>query len=164
MSLNCQKCQINLATVKVTQVINGERTDIALCQSCAESLGMDSNMIDNPAEIAQLIANAMRELNRNTEELPDISCTVCETTFKEFTQSGLLGCSQCYNDFSEYLKPMIRRYHGVTAHKIKKSRRKHPGDSETRLAELQSRMKKALAAEDFETAAQIRDELKQLEK
>jgi len=145
-------------------VINGERSDLALCQNCAEALGMDGSAAENPAEIAQMIANFMREMHQNPEDLPDIECGNCGCSFKDFHKRGLLGCPQCYGDFSEYLKPLIRRYHGVTAHHSRKTTGKTRSKSEIKMANLRINLKKALSVEDFETAAKIRDELKQFEK
>lgn len=34
-------------------------------------------------------------------------CAVCGRTYEEFLQTMLLGCPNCYNEFSTELKPLI---------------------------------------------------------
>ena len=37
------------------------------------------------------------------------SCPTCKMTRSQFTKSGFLGCSDCYNVFSQFIDPMFRR-------------------------------------------------------
>ena len=91
----------------------------------------------------------------------------------EISQSGKIGCAECYKTFRSQLVPMIQRIHGTTQHKGKV-----PGGSALRLTGGQSAMmpvqespleekkrllKQAVEQQDYETAAVLRDEIKEME-
>lgn len=41
------------------------------------------------------------------EALKNKKCGVCGRTYKQFSETLLLGCPSCYNEFSAELKPLI---------------------------------------------------------
>ena len=159
----CQKCRINTATVMITQVVDGERTDFALCRACAEELAVENPFSDLPGEIAKMISQSIKEHERELEELPDITCGGCGMEIKEFSQSGLLGCPRCYDNFEEYLKKLLRRYHGSNTHRQLLKAAENSDEDATKLKRLRRQLNQALKQEDFEKAAEIRDRIKLLE-
>ena len=46
-------------------------------------------------------------------------CPTCGASFEEITQSGKIGCADCYQTFRSQLMPVIQRIHGTTRHKGK---------------------------------------------
>ncbi|MEM7754644.1 MAG: UvrB/UvrC motif-containing protein [Planctomycetota bacterium] len=109
------------------------------------------------------------------------ACEGCGMTFADFKRSGLLGCAGCYECFEERLGPLIERAHeGGGPHVGKVPRRAlddsrhgaHPerlaallGDQRERterLATLRSQLEKAVAAEQYERAAALRDEIQRV--
>ena len=78
---------------------------------------------------------------------------------------GRLGCSECYNSFRKYLMPLLKRIHGSSRHygKIPLAI-VMPAQGKPELAELKTKLEKAIRDEEFEEAARIRDALKELEK
>ena len=44
----CQNCNENEANIKYTQIINGEKREMILCENCAKKLGIDSISFDMP--------------------------------------------------------------------------------------------------------------------
>ena len=161
--MNCQKCHIRLATIKVTQVINGNRTDFLLCPDCAQGMGLDGLMHEDNEELSELISQSIREAQEEIEQMPEVNCSNCLLNFKEFFGTGLLGCPQCYDDFDEYIKPLIRRYHGTTSHQKIKEFLQPADDIKYQLIFLKKELKQALQSEDFETAAKLRDKINSME-
>lgn len=49
----CQNCGKNEVNFRYTQVINGEKREIALCDKCAKKLGLES--LDFSGEIEDFI-------------------------------------------------------------------------------------------------------------
>lgn len=118
-------------------------------------------------------------------------CVECGTTYAQFRQNGLLGCATCYTQFENQLVPLLARAHeGGTSHKGKAPRRLTGApvaptavgkpkpvrvaapaiDPQTvakllveRIAMLKKRLAEAIAEEEYETAAKLRDELARLE-
>ena len=74
----------------------------------------------------------------------------------------MLGCPHCYDAFRDELLPMIRRTHGNVRHKAgdepKKAKQPAPSEKE----KLEAELKEAVAAENFEKAAELRDRIRAL--
>lgn len=82
-------------------------------------------------------------------------------TYAEFQKTGMLGCAECYQAFRKELAPVITRVQGRTQH----AGRRPPVSEEEqarqdRMEELRSQMEAAVAEENFEEAARLRDELR----
>jgi len=158
----CQKCNNNVATIKITQVVKNERFDFFLCTDCVKDLGMDDPFSDISGEISRAIFSIIQEQLEGIEQIPDMSCDYCNLNLKEFAEKGLLGCPECYRSFDQYLKVLLRRYHGTNTHKIISKRKKTKSSDYKKINVLESRLQVALENEDFENAAILRDEIKEL--
>lgn len=90
-------------------------------------------------------------------------CPSCGITLRGISQTGRVGCPECYRYFAERLTPYIRRVHGPAAHtgRIPKSAGEHLYQKR-RLAELQSTLKEAIERQEFERCAALRDEISAL--
>ena len=90
-------------------------------------------------------------------------CPVCGTTFREFAENGMAGCPTCYETFADELRPTLGKVHGHTSHIGRApARYKEKLDTKKHISELEAEQKEAVKNEDYERAAQIRDELKAL--
>jgi protein arginine kinase activator len=93
----------------------------------------------------------------------ELKCPSCGFTQADFKKSGRLGCSECYNTFSEPLASLLKSMHkgtrhtGKVPHVLQKTR-----DLSDKLKTLQKKLDKAIASENFEDAAGLRDEIKVL--
>lgn len=90
------------------------------------------------------------------------TCPVCGISEAEVARTGRVGCAECYREFEALLAPYIRRIHGVSAHAGRVPARVAESPERRRLA-LEREMKEAIAAQNFERAAEIRDELRAME-
>ena len=92
-------------------------------------------------------------------------CSFCGLTFDGFRQTGRLGCPHCYETFSGHLPRLLRRIHGSTKHvgKIYLPPDPTASDMEKRLEGLRRKLERAVQSEDFERAAEIRDQIRSLE-
>ena len=92
-------------------------------------------------------------------------CPVCQITFLEFRNSGRLGCPYDYEVFRDELMPLLENIHGETRHSGKVPRRAPRNtQQQTTLIQLRNELKRAVAAEDYEVAARLRDQIKGIEK
>ena len=85
--------------------------------------------------------------------------------YADFEHTGRLGCAQCYRDFSAQLKPSLQKIHGRTQHAGRKPKAFVPDPQDElnqQLNELRRQMDEAVAAENFEEAARLRDEIRAL--
>lgn len=93
-----------------------------------------------------------------------VSCPVCGMTFEDFRRTGFLGCSKCYEAFSEEMKPLIRRIHGNIQHTGKIPMRTGGAlRTKSELERLKEELKSKVIKEEYEDAAKIRDRIKELE-
>ena len=87
----------------------------------------------------------------------DRICPKCGTRESELTKTGKVGCAQCYKTFEDILRPYVRRIHGSAVHAGRKP------SQNRELDDLRSALQKAVAAQEFEKAAQLRDRIKEME-
>jgi protein arginine kinase activator len=109
--------------------------------------------------IAQVTAAAPGVDTAETE------CSFCGLTFADFRRTGRLGCPHCYETFGEQLPRLLRRIHGGVKHVGKVYLPPDPTASELekRLEGLRRGLDRAVHDEDFERAAELRDEIRSLE-
>ena len=89
---------------------------------------------------------------------------MCGFTQADFKKTGRLGCSECYGTFSDGLTSLIKAMHKGTRHTGKVPARLFRGIVRSdRLNELKRNLDEAVSKEDYESAATIRDEIRQLE-
>jgi protein arginine kinase activator len=170
----CQKCNQNEATFHLRQNINGNIKEIHLCPNCAQELGYDS-VFSGFEEF-----NPFREMDMNvqsflgslfSQELPARrnpavhKCSFCSTTFEDFMQNAMVGCANCYREFYNDMLPYIQRIHGKTRHvgKIPASAGKTL-KLQRELTQLKKELNEAVTAQEYEKAATLRDQIKEIEK
>ncbi len=92
-------------------------------------------------------------------ELAELTCPDCGVRFMEFRTLGRLGCPTDYQVFAKGLLPLLGRSQGATRHVGKLPRRPTVGSNRPRLR-LRSEFRAAIALEDYERAASLRDQLR----
>jgi protein arginine kinase activator len=159
----CQFCKKREATIHVTNVENNKVRAIHICALCAQQRGFDELEKSNFAMtdfVAGLFDSAFAAAEKGVA--PD-SCPNCGTSYSAFQEMGRLGCSQCYEFFQKQLMPLLRSIHGNTRHFGKIPRRFGKQVSLRRKArELQEELDLAVQLEQFERAAELRDEIRKL--
>lgn len=159
----CQICKLNEATVRYAEIISGGLTEIHLCQKCAQSEGKP---IGADFGFAGLFAAAHPDVKVPGTAESDAAqeCTCCGLSFGEAMSKGWLGCAECYTTFKDGLVPLIERVHGALQHVGKVP---SETDSSLRvrgeLLRCRSRLRKAVELENYEEAAQLRDQIREIE-
>ena len=78
---------------------------------------------------------------------------------------GRLGCTKCYDTFSEQLSPLLRKIHDSENHTGKiPYEKKTVQNKADLLSDLKESLTKAIKLEEFEQAARLRDQIRALEK
>jgi len=156
----CDVCKTNTATVYLTQIVDGNMKKINLCESCSKDKG-----VSDPTGFA--LADLLLGLGETQEvdqTIPAEHCPVCSFTQADFKKTGRLGCSECYSTFSEALGSLIKAMHKGTKHTGKIPARLFRNIMRSdRLNELRRNLEDAVSKEDYESAASIRDEIRDLE-
>jgi len=148
----CEECGKQPAEVVLTTVVNGQSTTRHLCRECVKKY---------KAGDIQAVLAAVLSTMAQKQQTPDITCPNCGETYAEFQKSGMLGCAECYQAFRKELTPLITRVQGRAQHA---GRRPPVSEEEQKrlqmMEDLRAKMEAAVAEENFEEAARLRDELR----
>ena len=162
----CQQCQKRVANVYFTQIINGKKIEMYLCEKCADEKGQfgfspQLNLGDflwgfpgfgGSAGFAQ------------AEQPEEVRCDGCSMSFDDFRKSGKLGCGSCYNIFRENLSPILRRIHGNIEHTGKVPEKfLRCVETTNEIERLKAELTAAISSEKYEMAADLRDRIRDLE-
>ena len=154
----CDVCKCNDATVFLTQILEGKMQKVNLCDACSKEKGVQDPTGFALADLL-LGIGAAEEIEKGA---PTQKCPVCGFTQADFKKAGRLGCAECYVTFAEGLEGLLKSMHKGTKHVGKAPRQlQQHKDYLERLKTLQKQLDKAVADEDFEQAAVLRDEINQ---
>ena len=164
-SKKCEQCGDAEAVVRLTQIENNEMSTHHLCESCAAAKGVDSPKDPTNFPLTGFLAQLSGEPGPAHATDRSTQCNFCGLTFADFREVGRLGCPHCYETFEEYLRGLLRRIHGGTRHVGKVYLPPDPSatDLQKRLDTLRRKLERAVQSEDFERAAVLRDEIRELE-
>ena len=162
----CQNCGKGSATRHYKSSINGNVQEAHLCADCARELGyeqmFESSMPNFGFGLDSLLADFFGVPSHVS--LPSGACPLCGSTLGDISNTGRLGCEQCYDVFAADLDPYLKRMYGNATHtgRVPKSAGK---EIKTRreLERLKEELKSAVEVQEYEKAAQLRDEIKRLE-
>jgi len=157
----CDICKKNIAKVHLTQMDKGETKKVDLCEECAKAKGIDDPTNFSLADIL-LGLGAAQEMEQASPGV-ELRCPHCGFTQAEFKKTGRFGCAECYQTFAEGLETLLKTMHKGTRHlgKVPQGLRLSH-QLEDQLGRLQQKLEKAVQEENFEQAAQVRDEIKRL--
>ena len=100
---------------------------------------------------------------RTDEELSALTCEQCGMTYAECQKCGMLGCANCYKAFKAPLDALLQRIHGNTQHAGRIPGSVRSGVSiRMNIDRLRQRLQKAIAEEEYEQAARLRDSIRAL--
>ena len=184
----CQNCGENEANVKYTQIINGVKKQMNLCDKCARELGVDNIAFNMPTInfsnfLGSMFDDTMSEFMPSLMKPQTLLCDKCGSSYEDFIENGKFGCDECYDTFEQQLDALLKNIHGANRHigrrskmlekaqeensKIKETtqnKNKKVNTNEEKLEELQLRLKQEIKEERYEDAAKTRDEIKKLQK
>lgn len=159
----CDHCGENEAVIHLTQIVDNQMGTYHLCEVCAAEKGLEPEPGVGNFPLTDFLAQMGQE-----SKPPDVEATRCEycgLTLKDFKKTGRLGCSHCYVTFEGHLRGLFRRLHGGTQHVGKVYLPPDPTEAERneQLSRLRRKLDHAVRSEDFERAAQLRDQIRELE-
>ncbi len=176
--MTCQRCGQRDATVHLVELVDGQRKSQWLCEVCAGRMAKDGeetpgfrfdgypgggNGEEDAYSLAAFLGQVFEPQGAAANaDLP--ACPACGYMLDQFRKTNQLGCPRCYEAFRGPLLSILRHMHRHVSHLGKTPRRTGEGAgrpgvlSRTRVA-----LEKAIAAEDFEKAARLRDEIQRLE-
>ena len=186
--MRCQICKANPATIHIQEIVNGETNTLHICAECAKKRNLsegnsaNSHFHEMLERLTQAIASSadlkLAELfdtkkPQEEEEVQDLACTVCGTTFQSYRKTGKLGCAACYGQFGQLLFPELALVHHGSVHCGKTppetvEQWQDPAVSERinmrrELERLRKGLDESVRREEFELAAELRDKIASIE-
>lgn len=177
----CQSCGKRQAVTQIKTNINGVVSEYNLCPECAKKMGYQTGAdFYNPFLSLDSLLGSFFGKDKIADSVT--RCPVCGASFQEISQSGKVGCAECYRVFHDQLLPSVQRIHGNTCHNgkvptgmsmqvapqvnltVSKEPPKEETPEERKVRELKEKLKEAIASQNFEEAAVLRDQIKELEK
>lgn len=167
-SIKCHCCE-KAATVHLTQIVENKVQKVDLCEECAQAKG-----VTNPEGFSMTDFLPSFEAGVSGDE--EFVCESCGLTQQEFKKNGRFGCASCYDVFQKVLDPMLEGMHAGKRHAgrapagfvppvappDKDPKAKESEVREKDIADLESELIRAIEAEEYERAAEIRDQIRQL--
>ena len=172
----CENCNENEANVRYTQIVNGVKKEMMLCDKCAKKFGI-GNMdfhLELPIDFSNFFGELLNDYD-NDGFMPEIAmpktltCDKCGISFEDFIESGKFGCDHCYDVFEERIDPILKRMHGNNRYNGRKAKTisanniTEKQNANSKVDILKAELKQKIKEERYEEAAKIRDEIKQLE-
>lgn len=179
MSKLCQACSQREAKIHFTELKNGKKTEMHLCEQCAQEKNM---VMAFPSLLSTLVKGGDKAADN--ESVPSV-CPDCGLAYADFKAKGRLGCPQCYDAFAPVLIPLLEKVHNSSTHRGRRpAERPEPpevvqepepvagedGTNEARTppeptphdeeALLRQDLADAIDAEDYERAAELRDRIR----
>ena len=152
----CQNCNKNEANMHMKRIINGRAAEVHLCSDCARSLGYGEAFSGFGLGLGELFGEL---LGKTDGASSGAYCPACGKYFDEIVSDGKMGCAECYGVFYDKLLPSLRRIHGKSTYVGSKPSSLNGVSLEDRVADLKNRLSDAIAEQNFELAAQLRDEI-----
>jgi len=162
----CEKCGAKEAVVHYRKTVNGNSEDLHLCAACAKEMGVfpgigaeEESLFGLPL-FSGFGGSALREEKR--------SCPICGTSLNRIRKTGKFGCSGCYETFRSMLDltPYVGKgYAGgrLGTEKPQGEKSVEKERKEDRIAAWREELKRAVAQEDYESAAKLRDKIRSAE-
>lgn len=164
--MQCQICNKHDATIHLTEIADGVRTEMHICEHCAaeQDIAVKSHIPINELLSGLLaVQPSDDELSGPSKQVQ--ACPNCGITLAQFRKEGVLGCPYDYQIFEESLQPLIEKAHnGRTAHRGKiPSNAPQNTKKQMELLNLRQQLEAAVRSEDYELAAKLRDKINKSE-
>jgi protein arginine kinase activator len=144
--LECSDCQkptcVNFIRLNLQQ-----SSELSLCKDCP----MLARLTGEPSRLhAHLLAQAR-----------EIACGNCSTTMEMIQMGSVLGCTQCYEVFSDIIcNQHFKIPNSAAVHCGRSVGEERETSSNLHLYALNEALQETLSREEYEEAAHIRDQIK----
>jgi len=165
--MQCDNCHERPAAVHLTQIEGSTVTQVHLCEECAAEKGVQTGAQMSKFPLGGLLASVGQGAAAALPPVEDATrCELCGAGLQDFRATGRLGCPHCWETFTPHLRELLRRIHGASQH-VGETYLPPAGDTpdepRRELPRLREQLRRAIDAEQFELAAEIRDRIRGLE-
>lgn len=156
----CDDCRRNEASYHEVREINGYRTDVHLCSECAKKRGVGMRSDD----LFNSLLSGFGFQTLSSPQRGNTVCSKCGHTLDDYYESGLLGCSACYDEFASFILPTLKNAQAKVSHAGKRPGMKKYVTKNPEYEKLKAELAKCVEEEDYEKASQIHEKIRKMEK
>ena len=158
----CESCKERDAIVQHIQVTPTGVKNVHLCDKCAAEKGVETTITMQQHPLGDLVQAVQQASNATADAA---SCTFCGYTQRDFRMTGRLGCAHCYEALENSLRALLRQLHGNSKHVGVRytAPQVQMESSVDSIHDLEDKLRRAVASEQFELAAELRDRIRVLE-
>jgi protein arginine kinase activator len=164
--MKCEACGKQQAIVHLTDVSNNQKRELHLCEDCAKEKGVTikSHMNKDP-NFPEFLTQLVESQTEAATDEKDARCPKCGITYRKFRSTGKFGCPHDYSVFRKGLLNLLEKIHQKVQHVGKiPTRVNNSMARQKELNQLREELTRAVEAEAYEKAAEIRDRIYSLEK
>lgn len=172
----------------LTQIVNGKITEMALCEECAKARGLFDPQSLTFAEkffpqelqrqmdkiVRQLVQGDKEDKSRPAAEGCDVitACPVCHFSLEDYRRTNRLGCPECYTFLAGEINATRCEQDdadetagdgepaATAAARPDSMQEPAPRPRKRSVKALEAELQRAVEREDYERAAELRDEIK----
>jgi len=166
----------------LTEIVDEQTSEMHLCEECARQKSSQMEQQFGLADLLAGLSDPSKSSTSKDSEKNVLKCSRCGLLYEDFRKFGRLGCGECYVSFKEHLAGLLRKIHGSNKY-LGKTPGTYPASNKAltlteggsaegapaallgseSLDDLKRQLQMAIAAEDFEKAAILRDKIRGLE-
>ena len=155
--MRCDACANDNAIIQVQEIVDGKQSTIKLCAACASLQKFRLSSVAGGAmqKLMESVAEIASQLGGETSE-EAVSCPECGCEAATIRKTGPVGCSNCYQVFSDLIGELFPDLAAVA------SPPEPPKSTalQSRPLSLDEQLALAVAEERYEDAARIRDQIR----
>ena len=161
--MKCEICGLKDAVIHIRQIQKDLVHELHICEDCAQEKGLLREE-DSELPIANLLSGLLE--GKDVPGLSEVkeSCPTCGMKAAEFRKQGKLGCPDCVVAFEKDVRIIVSQMAARPRHSGKLPLALTGGEAaDTQGDGIREELRLAVEREDYERAAQLRDQLKERE-
>ena len=157
--MKCQNCGESEANVRYTQIINGVKKQMNLCEDCAEELGIDKIKFDMPMSFSNMWDDMFNMYDEMFTGFPFMNQTRMLGGFIDDAEKRENVVNRTATKERNTIREDIEK---VKNKKNNKAINRNTENKEIKLKALQARLEREIKEERYEDAAKTRDEIRKM--
>jgi len=155
--VECNFCHKKQASIFLSQIFKGKVIKLDLCESCAKKL----EVTDVQGIAVNELIQKIKVIQEEEKGVDSPACPSCGFTLSTLRKSGRLGCPDCYPFFGDELTETLEGCQKSLVHTGKIPRKARDFMEAYNLSQLEEELKDAIRDENYESAARLRDRIRQ---
>lgn len=178
--MKCDRCgSPNVVAKIMVHKEDGKQEELNLCNDCFEEFAKEHPEVKqgmglNADKLLNMLMNSINNMNNSVNEQnsdssrkkkivsvskTELTCSRCKTKLKDLQETRRVGCQNCYEVFHKEIDKILLKISGENS----ETTREVIVNNEDKISIMNLELIEAIKIENYELAAKLRDEIKELE-